>query len=289
MAGGYLFAKTAREILSIDPDRGEVRWSFQPYSESGEWLYASPTFHEGLIYFGDRNGFLHCLEADSGKQIWSVLTNEENHDCNATPIVAEGIIVTATNASTVLAYEPLSGKEVWRQKLDGPCGGPLLSIGDHIAATTHTLSFLDAPSGHLSAQYSKQGYTVRALASSGGRVVSCSSDVDALFKNAASAGIAEIAVLENGQLVASDQIAGWVITLNRSRGSTLVSFADLEKVSFFDSTKIGFVATLRFPDELRGVGNPEMRDAKGYLLCGDGTVYSLDFAALAEYGTAYGD
>jgi PQQ-like domain len=285
MAGSYLFAKTSREILSLDPDTGEVRWSFQPYSESGEWLYASPTFHEGLIYFGDRNGFLHCLEAASGKQVWCALTNEDNHDCNATPIVAEGRVITATNASSVLAYEPLSGREIWRQKLDGPCSGPLLQSSNQIAAATHTLSFLDPLTGQRNGQYSKRGHTSWALACSGDRVISCSKDVDALFSNAASAGVAEIAVLQNGQLVASDQIEGWVITLNTLRCSTLVSCADLEKVTFFDPAEIRSVATLQFPVDSKGVCNPEMRDATGYILCGDGTVYSLNLVALDEYRT----
>jgi hypothetical protein len=104
-----------------------------------------------------------------------------------------------------------------------------------------------------------------------------------IVQQCCAAGVAEIAVLQNGQLVASDQIEGWVITFNTLRCSTLVSCADLKKVIFFDPTEIRSVATLQFPVDSKGVGNPEMRDATGYILCGDGTVYSLNLAALDEY------
>jgi outer membrane protein assembly factor BamB len=85
------------------------------------WIYSSPTIYQGCLYIGDRKGFLHCLDSNTGELIWSKRTNsDENDDVNSTPAVANGLVVAPTNAKVVVAYEAVTGKDAWEKKVDGP-------------------------------------------------------------------------------------------------------------------------------------------------------------------------
>jgi outer membrane protein assembly factor BamB len=86
-----LFAHSPHTLYSLHPDSGEIRWSFCPYETDGEWIYSSPTIYQGNLYIGDRKGFLHCLDSNTGATIWSKRTNgDENNDVNSTPVVVNG-------------------------------------------------------------------------------------------------------------------------------------------------------------------------------------------------------
>jgi outer membrane protein assembly factor BamB len=128
LAEGKLFAKTATTLYALEPRKGKTLWSFCPYGASGEMIYSHPTLHGNNLFIGDRCGYLHCLDSQTGRTRWKVLTNtEKNCDVNSTPIVTKGLVIVATNANRAAAYGEKSGKRVWVQKLDGPSNfGPLL-------------------------------------------------------------------------------------------------------------------------------------------------------------------
>src|SRR5204863_7797488 len=47
---GKLFAKSSHTLYSLDRDSGTTLWSFSPYGADGEWIYSSPTVHQGRVY-----------------------------------------------------------------------------------------------------------------------------------------------------------------------------------------------------------------------------------------------
>ena len=62
--------------------------------------------HDGLLFAADAPGFLHCLEADTGKQLWS-----HDHLANiwGSPLVAEGKVYVQTGEGVVHIFE--AGRE----------------------------------------------------------------------------------------------------------------------------------------------------------------------------------
>jgi len=100
IAQGQLFARTANTLYALNPETGKTTWSFCPYGESGEVIYSHPTVCGNNLFIGDRFGYLHCLHFRTGKTKWKVLTNTaKNPDVNSTPIVINGLVIVATNAS----------------------------------------------------------------------------------------------------------------------------------------------------------------------------------------------
>ena len=153
LSGGRLFVKSSNTLFALQPDSGELLWSFSPYGTDGESIYSSPSVHENRVYIGDRHGYLHCLDAESGRTMWRRLTNRAYGDVNSTPVLSDGLVTVSTNAKTAVAYDALSGKLAWRQKLDGPSTfGPLVHKG-YILVVSSSL-YLLGPTGKVQRHFS---------------------------------------------------------------------------------------------------------------------------------------
>jgi outer membrane protein assembly factor BamB len=169
---GKLFAKCPHTLYALRTESGETLWSFCPYGPDGEWIYSSPTIYQGSLYIGDRKGFLHCLNSNTGEIIWSKRTNsDENDDVNTTPVIVDGLVIVPTNAKVVVAYEAVTGKDGWTQKVDGPCRlGPLQHNGLLVVVAVESVYLLDPTNGNLRQHSQWKGDSI-AFAESTGRDV----------------------------------------------------------------------------------------------------------------------
>lgn len=127
ISGNLVLAKTASTLHALDAASGETHWEFTPGGESAEMLYSQPTVDGDRLFIGDRLGWLYCLDLETGQVIWKQLTNDANLDVNATAVVTQGLVITATNARQAMAYAVQDGREVWRTVLDGASIQHLLS------------------------------------------------------------------------------------------------------------------------------------------------------------------
>jgi len=68
VAGGKLFVASVDEqtIHALDADTGDVAWS---RTVDGR-VDSPPTYHNGMIVFGSRNGWIYCLRASDGQLAW---------------------------------------------------------------------------------------------------------------------------------------------------------------------------------------------------------------------------
>ncbi len=83
-------------------------------TESGlVWQYSdirrsisSPVIHEGLVYYPDFSGFLHCLDARSGKPYW---VHDTFSGIWGSPVIADGKLYLGDEDGDVVVLQP--GKE----------------------------------------------------------------------------------------------------------------------------------------------------------------------------------
>ncbi|MFO0946139.1 MAG: PQQ-binding-like beta-propeller repeat protein [Planctomycetota bacterium] len=118
-------------VVCYDAATGRERWVAEYpalFTEAmgGPGPRATPTLYEGKVYSLGATGVLLCLEAESGKEVWRVNILDENHDPNITwgmsgsPLVYDQFVVVNPGAQkpeaegkAVVAYDRLTGKEVW--------------------------------------------------------------------------------------------------------------------------------------------------------------------------------
>ncbi len=98
-------------------------------SLGGDGPRATPTYKEGKLYVQGAEGEFRCLEAATGKLIWSKNILADNGTGNLTYgmassplIVTDKVIVQAggQNGKSVAAYDKLTGKPVWKSLDDSP-------------------------------------------------------------------------------------------------------------------------------------------------------------------------
>jgi outer membrane protein assembly factor BamB len=120
-------------VLCLDLHTGREIWRTRydlPWLPEGDWPgpYASPTFADGRIYFVGCQGTVGCLDADTGRTVWTVHLARgldlplPAYGYAATPLIWKDrvILPTAAESGAVLALDAQTGKLLWRSG-SGPC------------------------------------------------------------------------------------------------------------------------------------------------------------------------
>ncbi len=114
-------------VVCYDTDSGAERWVHQDENRftevvSGPGPRATPTFHEGKIYALGASGRLNCLDAITGRVLWSrdVVADSGAKvppwGFAASPLVAQGVVTVfagGPDGKSVLGYHAASGEPAW--------------------------------------------------------------------------------------------------------------------------------------------------------------------------------
>ena len=162
---------TSRERLHCFEEKtGKGLWVFSYEEHYGEWTFvpergagptATPIVEEGRIYTVGANGYVHCLDAKTGKVFWEKnLWHEytvEEMGCRPSPLIEGSLLIVFTGArpgATVLALDKQTGKEVWKA-LDEHASNSspiVITSGGRrqlIVWTDKSLASLDPANGHI--------------------------------------------------------------------------------------------------------------------------------------------
>ncbi|MBI3856263.1 MAG: PQQ-like beta-propeller repeat protein, partial [Planctomycetes bacterium] len=115
-------------VVCYDAETGQELWSHRNAARFEEGIAgpgprATPTFREGRIYSLGAKGHLACLEAATGKPVWSKELAPEapapQWGCSASPLIADGKIVVfvgGSSAKGVLAFDAATGAPAWSRE-----------------------------------------------------------------------------------------------------------------------------------------------------------------------------
>ncbi len=123
----------AHEVVALDADSGKVAWRFT----AGGRVDTTPTLHKGLCLFGSKAGWVTCLRADDGRQVWRLRAAPVEEQIVAYgqlespwPVPGSVLVIDdvayfaagrqslADGGILLFAVEPASGKIGWVQRLD---------------------------------------------------------------------------------------------------------------------------------------------------------------------------
>jgi outer membrane protein assembly factor BamB len=119
-------------VAAYDLTNGGEVWShaweaFFQESMGGDGPRATPTWHEGKLYALGAQGELRCLDAETGRKIWSKNILSENGAENlqwgmsASPLIVDEKIVVlpgGPNDRSVVAYNKINGDLIWHALSD---------------------------------------------------------------------------------------------------------------------------------------------------------------------------
>ena len=106
---------------------GKEKWRFRMGAEM--WgMHESPSVYEGILYFASMDGYLYALNAETGKEIWKVMTGKYGNAIQ--PRVSDKFVLQPSRDGILFAFNR-EGKEFWRFNL-GNLPGPVVVHEDTI-------------------------------------------------------------------------------------------------------------------------------------------------------------
>ena len=129
IAGEFVYAaaeERASHLYCFAREDGREVWR---YSANKRGFWSTPAVVGNRIYIGGDDNRLHCVDAASGKGLWTFKTGAPVW---CSPSVVDGKVVFGSRDAHLYILDAASGREIWRQRLDGriissPCivGGNL--------------------------------------------------------------------------------------------------------------------------------------------------------------------
>jgi outer membrane protein assembly factor BamB len=126
--------REVERVVCLDAANGKTLWAHAYAVQYGKLDYgngprSTPTVQQGKVYTFGAMGHLHCLDAATGKVIWSHDTVKAfaaripmwGHSCS--PLIdGERVVVQVSGKgdACLMAFDRLTGKEVWRSLADPP-------------------------------------------------------------------------------------------------------------------------------------------------------------------------
>ena len=143
----------ASEVL----DELDLLWSH----EVGGAITSSPVVSGGRVYFGSDDGFVYCLDAETGERKWAFETEDL---VEAPPLIADGAVFIGSNDTFFYALEAESGELRWKaQTMDKILGGAnVVTAGEStivvVGSYDANLYAYDAASGEQLWVYTTDNY-----------------------------------------------------------------------------------------------------------------------------------
>lgn len=128
----YTMYRTGNQevVISLDAGTGETRWEYRyestpvegHLSEYGDGPNATPLFSEGRLYTIGVASVMHCLEAETGKKLWSHNLwrdfggNTIVFGYSSSPIEYKNtvIVLVGGKEQSIVAFDKKDGRVVWK-------------------------------------------------------------------------------------------------------------------------------------------------------------------------------
>ncbi|MDP6633277.1 MAG: PQQ-binding-like beta-propeller repeat protein [Phycisphaerae bacterium] len=134
--GDVWWGKRRSWIKCLDPTKtGDVTRTALTWSrELVSHCTATPAISGGLMYVGDLGGNIHCLDAETGKTVW---THKTNGAVYASALVADSKVYVGTQKSQFLIFAAGREKKVLADvKLDSPIHAPAAAANKTVYIAT---------------------------------------------------------------------------------------------------------------------------------------------------------
>lgn len=145
------------KVYALDPQSGEVKWSFPAQPAGGQTFYATPAVADNLVVVADYVDSLYALKPETGEQLWTFKSNGSRFIGGA--VIGEKFVYAASVDGIVHALDRETGNEAWTYTAGGSIWStPLLADGVlYVTSLDRHLYALDAQSGALSWEFPLAG------------------------------------------------------------------------------------------------------------------------------------
>lgn len=96
------------EVVCADISTGEIIWKYTG-SEGGPF-FSSPAVTDSLVLIGGRDGYLHCIDAETGNGLWKFRTRDE---VDSSPVICGNKTVFGSSDGRLYLLNLSDGSQIW--------------------------------------------------------------------------------------------------------------------------------------------------------------------------------
>lgn len=101
------------KLVCIDIADQKIVWEYED-KEHGGPFFSSPAVGKDRILIGSRDGFLHCVNRETGQKIWTFRTRDE---VDSSPVIAGDSVVVGSIDGRLYIVNLDDGKEIWSYEI----------------------------------------------------------------------------------------------------------------------------------------------------------------------------
>jgi eukaryotic-like serine/threonine-protein kinase len=116
IADEFVYAASEEQVSNVycfARDNGREVWR---YGANKRGFWSTPAIADGRLYIGGDDAQLHCVDARSGKGLWTYKTGDAIW---SSPCVVDGKVIFGGRDGYVYCLDAARGTLIWRLKLDG--------------------------------------------------------------------------------------------------------------------------------------------------------------------------
>lgn len=106
-------------LYAFDPETGQELWSVPAES----FIIAAPTYADGVVYFGDSDGFVYAVDAEAKRVLpgWPFQAEGDKgkRAIWASPLVVDGRVYVAAQDHHLYCLDAETGEQIWTTQLGG--------------------------------------------------------------------------------------------------------------------------------------------------------------------------
>lgn len=97
-----------RHLYAVKIGGNVPEWRFPQEKPTHNWFWASPVVNEGIVYAGCLDGKLYAVDADTGREIWSYSTEDQNSESSpivSSPVLMDNLLIVVNESGTVYVFD----------------------------------------------------------------------------------------------------------------------------------------------------------------------------------------
>lgn len=114
------------EVLAVNLTTRRIAWRYRNRKRQFPY-YSSAAVAEGKVVVGGRDKMVHCIDAATGRELWTFMTRAR---VESSPAIADGRAFVGSNDGMFYVFDYKTGAKVWEFNAGGPLSAsPAIAAG----------------------------------------------------------------------------------------------------------------------------------------------------------------
>ena len=101
------------QMVCIDIKNKKIPWEYGD-KKHGDPFFSSPAVGKDRVVIGSRDGYLHCVDRDTGEKIWAFRTRDE---VDSSPVIAGDQVIVGSSDGRLYVVNLKTGEEIWSYEI----------------------------------------------------------------------------------------------------------------------------------------------------------------------------